>query len=110
MTEAAVIELISMLETQPRPSDEDWYSQAVCPETDPDAFFPEKGGSTADAKKSLPWLPGQRPVPAMGARQRRALRRVGRSVRPRAPPPQAWCPQRVGRRAAPAARHRRLHG
>lgn len=51
MTEAAVIELISMLETQPRPSDEDWYSQAVCPETDPDAFFPEKGGSTADAKK-----------------------------------------------------------
>lgn len=51
MTEAAVIELISMLETQPRPSDEDWYSQALCPETDPDAFYPEKGGSTADAKK-----------------------------------------------------------
>lgn len=51
MSEAAVIELISMLETQPQPSDEDWYSQALCPETDPDAFYPEKGGSTAEAKK-----------------------------------------------------------
>lgn len=51
MSEAAVMELISMLEMQPQPSDEDWYSQALCPETDPDAFYPEKGGSTAEAKK-----------------------------------------------------------
>ncbi|KAA1248221.1 WhiB family transcriptional regulator [Mycobacterium simiae] len=40
-----------MLEAQPRPSDEQWYSQALCPQTDPEAFFPDKGGSTKDAKK-----------------------------------------------------------
>ena len=28
-----------------------WQDQALCAETDPDAFFPEKGGSTSDAKK-----------------------------------------------------------
>lgn len=31
--------------------DRDWQDQAVCAETDPDAFFPEKGGSTKEAKK-----------------------------------------------------------
>ncbi|WP_280381432.1 WhiB family transcriptional regulator [Nocardia wallacei] len=30
---------------------EDWQDRAVCAQTDPDAFYPEKGGSTADAKK-----------------------------------------------------------
>ena len=28
-----------------------WRRDALCAQTDPDAFFPEKGGSTADAKK-----------------------------------------------------------
>lgn len=52
MSEAAVIELITMLEAQPQsPTDEDWYERALCPQTDPDAFFPEKGGSTKEAKK-----------------------------------------------------------
>jgi WhiB family redox-sensing transcriptional regulator len=51
MSEAAVIELITMLEDQPRPSEEDWYEQALCSQTDPDAFFPEKGGSTKEAKR-----------------------------------------------------------
>jgi WhiB family redox-sensing transcriptional regulator len=51
MPEAAVIELITMLEAQPQPSTEQWYSQALCAQTDPDAFYPEKGGSTAEAKK-----------------------------------------------------------
>jgi WhiB family redox-sensing transcriptional regulator len=36
-------------------SDEDnalaWQSDALCAQTDPEAFFPEKGGSTRDAKK-----------------------------------------------------------
>jgi len=30
---------------------EKWHEQALCAETDPEAFFPEKGGSTRDAKK-----------------------------------------------------------
>jgi len=28
-----------------------WHDQALCAETDPEAFFPEKGGSTREAKK-----------------------------------------------------------
>ena len=28
-----------------------WQSDALCAETDPEMFFPEKGGSTRDAKK-----------------------------------------------------------
>jgi WhiB family redox-sensing transcriptional regulator len=30
---------------------ESWQEQALCAETDPEAFFPEKGGSTREAKK-----------------------------------------------------------
>lgn len=30
---------------------EDWRQEALCAETDPEAFFPEKGGSTRDAKR-----------------------------------------------------------
>jgi len=36
-------------------SDEDttlaWQTDALCSQTDPEAFFPEKGGSTRDAKR-----------------------------------------------------------
>lgn len=28
-----------------------WQGQALCAQTDPEAFFPEKGGSTREAKK-----------------------------------------------------------
>ena len=33
-------------------SDDDvsWQHRALCSQTDPEAFFPEKGGSTRDAK------------------------------------------------------------
>ena len=30
---------------------EPWMSDALCAQTDPDAFYPEKGGSTRDAKR-----------------------------------------------------------
>jgi len=37
------------------PSAEDnalaWQADALCAQTDPEAFFPEKGGSTRDAKR-----------------------------------------------------------
>lgn len=29
----------------------DWQERALCSQTDPEAFFPEKGGSTREAKK-----------------------------------------------------------
>ena len=45
----------SATSTQGKPdSDEDalaWQSDSLCAQTDPEAFFPEKGGSTRDAKK-----------------------------------------------------------
>lgn len=28
-----------------------WQTKALCAETDPEAFFPEKGGSTREAKR-----------------------------------------------------------
>ena len=31
--------------------DAGWRDRAVCAQTDPDAFFPESGGSTREAKK-----------------------------------------------------------
>lgn len=31
--------------------EENWRDQALCSQTDPEAFFPEKGGSTREAKK-----------------------------------------------------------
>jgi WhiB family redox-sensing transcriptional regulator len=38
------------------PGDEDdaalgWQEEALCAQTDPEAFFPEKGGSTREAKR-----------------------------------------------------------
>jgi WhiB family redox-sensing transcriptional regulator len=32
-------------------TDEGWRVDALCAETDPEAFFPEKGGSTREAKR-----------------------------------------------------------
>jgi WhiB family redox-sensing transcriptional regulator len=31
-------------------TDGDWQERALCAQTDPEAFFPERGGSTKDAK------------------------------------------------------------
>ena len=33
------------------PDAQSWQEEALCAETDPEAFFPEKGGSTREAKK-----------------------------------------------------------
>ena len=33
-----------------RDDDVSWQHKALCSQTDPEAFFPEKGGSTRDAK------------------------------------------------------------
>jgi WhiB family redox-sensing transcriptional regulator len=33
------------------PEDDQWQERALCAQTDPEAFFPEKGGSTREAKR-----------------------------------------------------------
>ena len=33
------------------PDEASWQERALCSQTDPEAFFPEKGGSTREAKK-----------------------------------------------------------
>ena len=39
-------------EAEPLPASPDqWQDRALCAQTDPEAFFPEKGGSTREAKK-----------------------------------------------------------
>ncbi len=35
----------------PATEDDDWQENALCAQTDPEAFFPEKGGSTREAKR-----------------------------------------------------------
>ena len=35
----------------PAAADEQWQDRALCAQTDPEAFFPEKGGSTREAKR-----------------------------------------------------------
>ncbi|KLU09211.1 transcription factor WhiB [Kocuria sp. SM24M-10] len=36
-----------------------WQTDALCAQTDPEAFFPEKGGSTRDAKRVCEACPVQ---------------------------------------------------
>jgi WhiB family redox-sensing transcriptional regulator len=33
------------------PEEGSWHERALCSQTDPEAFFPEKGGSTREAKR-----------------------------------------------------------
>jgi WhiB family transcriptional regulator, redox-sensing transcriptional regulator len=38
-------------ELAPATTDDQWQERALCAQTDPEAFFPEKGGSTREAKR-----------------------------------------------------------
>lgn len=39
----------------------DWVSGALCPQTDPESFYPEKGGSTREAKRVCRSCPVREP-------------------------------------------------
>ena len=39
------------VEVAPAITDDQWQERALCAQTDPEAFFPEKGGSTREAKR-----------------------------------------------------------
>ena len=63
-----------------------WQERALCAQTDPESFFPEKGGSTREAKRVCTGCEVARRVPGVRARARRAVRHLGRPVRARAAP------------------------
>ena len=46
-TLASVVDIFSGVDDGPLA----WQERALCAQTDPEAFFPEKGGSTREAKK-----------------------------------------------------------
>lgn len=46
--------IIPLADAISRPDDADdqgWQDRALCAQTDPEAFFPERGGSTREAKR-----------------------------------------------------------
>jgi WhiB family transcriptional regulator, redox-sensing transcriptional regulator len=45
------LSLIPGLDAMVDPAEEQWQDRALCAQTDPEAFFPEKGGSTREAKR-----------------------------------------------------------
>jgi WhiB family redox-sensing transcriptional regulator len=46
-----VPERTDRFEVAPATTDDQWQERALCAQTDPEAFFPEKGGSTREAKR-----------------------------------------------------------
>jgi WhiB family redox-sensing transcriptional regulator len=52
ITSEALPEALLMVEAFGQAEEEqDWQERALCAQTDPEAFFPEKGGSTREAKR-----------------------------------------------------------
>ncbi len=47
----AVLRPFAAVDPAAAPEDLTWQDDALCAETDPEAFFPEKGGSTTTAKR-----------------------------------------------------------
>jgi WhiB family redox-sensing transcriptional regulator len=45
------MDAFELLEIVEDAEEQDWQDRALCAETDPEAFFPEKGGSTREAKR-----------------------------------------------------------
>jgi WhiB family transcriptional regulator, redox-sensing transcriptional regulator len=50
-TATDVVSMMSTVEYAGEWDEQDWQERALCAQTDPEAFFPEKGGSTREAKR-----------------------------------------------------------
>ncbi|WP_226368242.1 WhiB family transcriptional regulator [Pseudonocardia sp. ICBG162] len=48
---AQILDLKGLLDDGSSDEVPDWQERALCAQTDPEAFFPEKGGSTREAKR-----------------------------------------------------------
>ena len=62
-----------------------WQERGLCAQTDPEAFFPEKGGSTREAKKVCLTCDVRQECLEYALDERRALRHLGRALRAGAP-------------------------
>ena len=51
MRELQLITSVELIDTAEVEGELSWQERALCAQTDPEAFFPEKGGSTREAKK-----------------------------------------------------------
>ena len=51
MLELQLITNLELIDTAEEEGELSWQERALCAQTDPEAFFPEKGGSTREAKK-----------------------------------------------------------
>ena len=51
MRELQLITNLEFVDTAEGEGELSWQERALCAQTDPEAFFPEKGGSTREAKK-----------------------------------------------------------
>ena len=51
MTSLAQTSLQAIPITVAAGAEPEWHERALCAQTDPEAFFPEKGGSTREAKR-----------------------------------------------------------
>ena len=45
------LQLITSVDLADEDAELSWQERSLCAQTDPEAFFPEKGGSTRDAKR-----------------------------------------------------------
>ncbi|AZL07577.1 WhiB family transcriptional regulator [Brevibacterium aurantiacum] len=50
-TDNSAVSPLSLLFGAAEDGELSWQDQALCAQTDPEAFFPEKGGSTREAKR-----------------------------------------------------------
>ena len=51
MTNLGEISMRQIPLTPVESAEPEWHERALCAQTDPEAFFPEKGGSTREAKR-----------------------------------------------------------
>ncbi len=51
VVELSLVDLGSFVDLEEDGGEMSWQERALCAQTDPEAFFPEKGGSTREAKK-----------------------------------------------------------
>ena len=83
-----VPDAVEVFDPEPVTTDQ-WQDRALCAQTDPEAFFPEKGGSTREAKKICLGCEVRSGMPRLRLSSRRAVRHLGRALRAGTPPPQA---------------------